>query len=72
MQVHRAMLNVKCVELVPTIGRLEYVSLHRLSEARLVFFGACDRGLIAPAASEASVFNPALEFLVPGVRANAI
>jgi hypothetical protein len=72
MQMCRAMLNLMCVELVPAVRCLQNVPRHRLPEARLVFLGTCDRGFIAPASSKASIFDPAFEFLIPSIRANAI
>jgi len=57
---------------MPAIRCLQNVSVHCLPESVFILLRTCDRRPVASAACEAAVFDPGLEFLVPGVGANYV
>jgi len=72
MQVSRTVLDVVGLELIPAVRCLQHILFHGLPETQFVLLGAGDCRLVPTASGKSSVFDPALEFLIPSVRANAI
>ena len=54
------------------LWRLKYISSHRFSEATLVLLWTGYRRPILTTASESAIFDPGLQFLVPGVCTNTV